>query len=97
MGTYNSTGYVYLIQPLDVPVYKIGVSIDVEKRIARKEKEKDYKLEIICSVFVNDRYRTERILHNFFHRYRLAGEWFTLPPEVVENFAHIIKEASHER
>jgi len=71
-------------------VYKIGVTIDIDKRIARKEKQVEYELYYIKSVYVKNMFWTERKLHNMFSRFRLAGEWFVLPFEVVHNFENIV-------
>ena len=87
-------GFIYLMKPVGHNVYKIGETIDIENRIARKEKVKDYKLKCILSVEVarTNMWSIERDLHYMFHSYRLAGEWFVLPKEIIKQFELIVRD-----
>jgi hypothetical protein len=87
-------GFVYLVKPFEHNVYKIGESINVAYRIAKKEKEKSYRLKCIYSIEVDrvHMWSIENRLHNMFHEYRLAGEWFVLPKEVVKQFPLIVRD-----
>ncbi len=88
------TGFVYLMKPVGHNVYKIGQTVNIENRIARKEKVKDYKLKCVCAVEVDrvHMWRIEHDLHNMFHSYRLAGEWFVLPKEIIKQFVSIVRD-----
>lgn len=94
MEPMRDDGFVYLVRPSGRNVYKIGETVNIENRMARKEKEVDYKLEVVCFVKVNHRWKTEHALHLLYERLRLAGEWFVLPESVVDNFEEIATRVS---
>ena len=91
----DEMGYIYLMKPVGHNVYKIGETIDIEKRMARMQKKKDYELECLYSIEVTRdiQWQVERKLHNLYSRYRLASEWFALPQDVVDNFIEIVQYA----
>ena len=84
-------GYIYLMKPVGHNVYKIGETINIEKRMARMQKKKDYELECIAFIEITRdiQWQVEHRLHEHYKRYRLASEWFALPEDAVENFIEI--------
>ena len=88
-----SPGFIYLMKPKGSNgAYKIGTSVNVEKRRNQKQKNVDYEIEVVLSVPVKFNYATEARLHDYFSRVRLAGEWFALSDFNIENFKHIVEE-----
>lgn len=68
-------GYVYLMKSTVFPdTYKIGESIDYEKRQYELSKDNRYGvfgLETISYIKVNDRKEIEKLLHSYFYAIRL--------------------------
>lgn len=90
--------YVYLVSPKGKNVYKIGETIDIQVRFAQKEKQKDYKLELVSFVEVERglQWEIEHRLHDIYSRYRLAGEWFALEQDAVDGFATLAASIEKE-
>ncbi len=91
----SNTGFVYWMTIAGHNVYKIGATINLEKRIARKQKKHDYKLEYVdhIEVDIDVMYRTEDKLHKWFERYRVGNDWFALSDYVVANLDSYALEA----
>ena len=90
--TMKRGGYVYLVQLGDQNMYKIGLTIDPQKRIKAIGTKLPWGLNLIVLIKAEDRFFLETQLHNKFHHKRVSGEWFALDPEDVE----YIKELAHE-
>ena len=80
--------YLYLMKVSGTSgVYKIGATVNIEKRMARMEKQKDWKLECIRYVEIDGDFNKcltiEQNLHRKYSNYRLASEWFALPDEIL--------------
>lgn len=69
-------GYVYFLKYNKY--YKIGKSIDVEKRKEQIGLQMPEKSIIVHTVETNDYERCERFFHKRFKRKKENGEWFTL-------------------
>ena len=76
-------GYVYLIRPVGHNVYKIGCSVDVEKRLSRLQRRRGYRLECVVRIWSNDYQALEEALHRHFAARCLIGEWFVLEDQDV--------------
>ena len=81
--------YLYLMKVSDTDgVYKIGATVNIEERIKRMEKAKDYKLECVKFIEVDGDFNKctsiEQGIHRKLANYRLAGEWFALPENIFE-------------
>lgn len=72
--TPEKAGYVYLMQ--NQLLYKIGVSVDPERRRRQIEKASGLPTRLLAMVASNDPYALERSLHERFGDYREEGEWF---------------------
>ncbi len=74
-----SKGYIYCItNPSWENYYKIGLSVDVVKRLSSYQTGsplRDYIIE--RSWYVSNMNNVEEILHEAFKGYRAGGEWFT--------------------
>ncbi len=93
---YSKKGFIYLMKPKgsDRKVYKIGTSVDPENRLSVKQKEVKYEIELVASVPVLDSFGIEQFLHDRYSKYRLAGEWFVLPYDVVDDFVNMVNTIS---
>ena len=72
---------VYFIQCRDKngPI-KIGLAMDVEKRLAQLQVGNPYKLKVIASFYVDSKIKAQQIeksLHKKFMKHSIRGEWFT--------------------
>lgn len=75
------SGDVYLLK--GSKLYKIGKSIQTEKRKKRIEKEQGEKLELLHTITSNDYTRAEVTLQQRFQHCHRYGEWFDLGPDEV--------------
>lgn len=73
--------YLYVLKN-ELGRYKIGVSIDVEKRVKALEISSGSKIEIIFKF--NSRGDFENKLHRHFKEKRYLGEWFSLNESDLE-------------
>jgi len=91
-------GYVYLVSPVGKNIYKVGETIDIQKRFARKEKEKDYKLTLIHGIEVDYKYAwdIENTIHRMYSRLRLAGDWFVLNQDLVDGFPQLVRDIENK-
>ena len=79
---------VYLFKCLDR--YKIGVSKDVNKRLAQF-RNLPFPIRLVSkSKPILNAYIMEKDLHSMCERYRVIGEWFNLPQDMVEYLSDII-------
>lgn len=87
----NNPGYVYLIKN-NSGSYKIGITINLERRIKTFQTANDNKLVLIDFTVVKDRILVEKTLHSKLKYKRLSGEWFQLTDIEVETIRTIFKE-----
>ena len=90
------TGFVYLIRQTITPYYKIGKSKDPYKRLQTLQTGTPLELQIVSRVWSFDAVRLESTLHEYFDAYRVRGEWFDLPSELVGRFVAIATELDSE-
>ena len=79
----SKEGYVYLIQDIDSGLYKIGKTVNLQRRM--RELKVGSKTKLIESKFVIDANLREKELHNKYKNFRLPQtEYFKLdnPPEI---------------
>ena len=82
----RQSGYIYLISMTDSAgkrYCKIGLTNEVQKRMAILQCSSPFQLNLHCSYYVPDSYAEESLLHEFFKSKRLKGEWFDLTDEDV--------------
>lgn len=76
--------WVYLIKAKGLSqIYKIGQSIDIDKRLASLQASSPVKLTVECAIFAGNQPDLETLLHRKFADHRLHGEWFELPVPAV--------------
>ena len=73
--------WVYAIQCHEF--VKIGVANDVKKRLASLQSGCPYELTLLAQWHTSDAGRVEDELHELLDKYRIRGEWFELPPNIV--------------
>ena len=88
---------IYLIHCKFVDFYKIGISINPQKRLKQLQTGTPYELSIIYVHESKFPFKVEKILHNTFASKKIAdnyeydfeklmGEWFNLTPGDVLDF-----------
>lgn len=77
-------GYVYLVQEINGPHFKIGHSKNPAHRQKTFNVKLPYQVEFVCLIQTNDMEKLEHQLHERFSEKRVDGEWFLLSPEDVE-------------
>ena len=77
-------GYVYLIRATGQNLYKIGKSINPEKRFQSIIGGLPMKAEVIHIAWFEDHSYAEQMFHDTFSKTRQNGEWFVLEDEDVE-------------
>jgi hypothetical protein len=94
---------IYLIHCKNINLYKIGISVNPEKRIKQLQTGTPYELSIISIYNSKYPFKVEKILHNTFVSKKtpdnfqydfelLSGEWFNLTAEDVINFSDSCKK-----
>lgn len=82
----DKSGYVYLIQVKGQKSYKVGYSVNPQRRLQDLQDERDMSLILVAQISSTNMYRDETRWHEKFHRYQFSGEWFALPDSAVDNF-----------
>lgn len=83
----SKNGYIYIIQQGKSDYYKIGYTTkEVTKRLADLQTGNPEVLHIVSYHHVDDRRKTERILHEIAGKYHYRGEWFFIPKKEVIRF-----------
>ena len=80
----NESGLVYLLKSVqDDPVYKIGVTNNIDKRLPQIATKLPFKVKLEHKIEHDNIYQLESDLHNKFSDKRLNGEWFSLEMEDI--------------
>lgn len=74
----SGVGFIYVIQMDGFPIYKIGRSVDVPKRLGQIGIQLPFPYRLIYAYRVPDVELFERKIHEIHAKYRLNGEWFLL-------------------
>jgi hypothetical protein len=83
--SYNLPGYLYFMQKTD-GLIKIGISTNPWKRVFKIRKQfSDNKIEVLYAHKTEDMGESESIAHQMFSKFQVAGEWFRIPRDIVEN------------
>lgn len=77
------SGYIYLVKAT-TDEYKIGRTIDVEKRLNAFSVQPPFEYELIHHFPVTDMVSVEADLHKKYATKRIIGEWFRLSEEDVQ-------------
>lgn len=76
-------GFVYVIRS-EMGHYKVGKAKDPYSRNHTIGTEHAYKTYLIYVAKCTDHTKAERVLHEALAEWRMNGEWFNLPPAMVE-------------
>lgn len=79
--------FVYFVQPEEGGPIKIGVTNDIDRRLAGLQTGSPVRLVLrhhIEAGTSGQAYALERDLHGRFHSYRLHGEWFEASAELAK-------------
>lgn len=82
-----SEGIVYLLK--SGPHYKIGKSVNFEKRLTQIKLQLPHAVEVIHVIHAADHSRAESYWHRRFITRRLNGEWFELSEAEVAEFKSV--------
>ena len=83
----DKKGYVYLICDPQQNRYKVGVTKGtIEHRIDELQTGNSTELHITNYHETNYPFRVEKMMHSKLQQYRVHGEWFELPDDVVFKF-----------
>lgn len=88
-------GYVYLVRNSGRS-FKIGKSIDPEKRLKQFQTSNPDELELVCCVYVRSMKSVEREVQRLFPEKRLNGEWFELAVEEQQIVVDFLESKSDE-
>ena len=93
----SEPGYLYLVRALGTDRFHIGLTNQIERRFDDLQRNSPFPLKLIISAYSPNPQAQELRLHKLFGQWRLHGEWFELPPEVlnrvVEEFKEILDSA----
>ena len=84
-----SEGIVYLLKA--GPHYKIGKSVNFEKRLTQIKLQLPHAVEVIHVIHAADHSRAESYWHRRFAARRLNGEWFELSEAEVAEFKGVLE------
>lgn len=71
--------HIYIMRCKDLPYYKIGQAINLEKRLMEVQVGCPFKLEIAFWAQVAEVNKLEKALHDKYQYQRMCGEWYLLP------------------
>lgn len=79
-------GFVYMLQPTGHNVYKIGCTVDLDRRVKTMRNKYGFDVEYIATAFYIDYNLAETAWHEYFKSKKLISEWFLLSDEDVKYF-----------
>ena len=93
--------FIYIITADELQgIFKIGLTNDIERRLLDMQTASPYTLYALRSYTVSNAVAVEIMLHAFFHKKRLRGEWFRLHEadlkyidEAMENVNEVLNAA----
>lgn len=85
-------GYIYLVQAVGIPRFKIGkTQISVLRRINELQTGCPLKIRYVYHACVEEMNRIEKELHSKFSSSRVIGEWFSLTHEQVSECIQLMQ------
>ena len=81
-------GYVYLIMDTSNGTYKIGKTINPEDRFRQLGVLPAHERKSFALISCIDHDYAEKVLHRYFHEFRLRGEWFDLSSKQIALFGN---------
>ena len=80
---------LYILKIKDMPIYKIGVSQSVKRRMRDIQSALPFDSKLIALFDINDAYQCEKEIHDLLKEYELRHEWFEIPADIYT----IVKES----
>jgi len=80
----DRSGYVYVIEAVNVGIYKIGMSIHPKKRFKVLSKKVPLDMRLLHTIHTDDRHNLEHELHEKYSHCRVNREWFKLSQEELD-------------
>lgn len=84
MGEYLEGGFVYLMRAADTDYFKIGKSINPDRRLKQIYPKMPFETRIVGTKGTNYMSLCEKIQHSNYSHCRANGEWFQLKGEDLE-------------
>ena len=75
--------YLYLIHAKTTTWYKIGVTGNIDKRLAQLQTSTPLDLEVIAHCVCHNAYGAEAYLHEQYKDNKVKGEWFSLSEDEI--------------
>lgn len=79
----RESGFIYVVQMEGHPLYKIGRSANVPRRMSEFGVQLPFPYRLLFAHRVPNMYYAEADLHKDFASCRRNGEWFELPPSAI--------------
>jgi hypothetical protein len=84
-------GYIYMIKEQKTFTYKIGMTRHLKSRSDAFGVNLPFEWEYIAIVKVDNRQKTEALIHKKYERYRKNGEWFSFNKENLKECYDFLK------
>ena len=84
--------FVYLIKEENTEKYKLGVSMNPERRVKQLQTASSERLELRKKFKTNYNYMLEKYLHRVFRKYKVIGEWYKLSEEEEQKFQEVCEQ-----
>lgn len=85
-------GHVYIVNVEGTSLRKIGIADeDIERRLASLQVGCPYRLILERAIKSNLYREFERLLHAFFVKYHVRGEWFDVPIELIDERLSVLR------
>jgi len=81
---------IYFIQQGNGGSIKIGISSNIEKRLASLQTGSPYKLKVLLTIKGSE--KLEKEIHSKFAEYRLSGEWFKPVKQITDYINQKLKD-----
>lgn len=81
---YSREGKVYILHEVGTAFYKIGRSAFPLDRKNQLQAGTSGELQLLREIYHYDCITLEKLLHTRYKPYRKRGEWFALPPDVLQ-------------
>ncbi len=84
-------GFVYLLGNKERRIYKIGVSGEPKTRSKGVNTLLPFTVLVMHEIGADDSYKAEKILHGWFTKKRVHGEWFELSEDDVRFISSLVE------
>lgn len=88
-------GYVYVMKGGTPPLFKIGSTFDLHKRLHQLRAMVPHGVELVHYVKVDSFKQLETRLHGLFQSRRVNGEWFDFSPHEDYQLRELVHEMHH--